>query len=104
MVPMIIQLRRHPNLVPRHTRRPYPLADLLFIAVVQCGVDVAIAMLQCILDSFMRVVIFGLPSPEPNGWDRGAIIQLEGVGGKLWNRHGENVWLRRLWKSTVIAV
>lgn len=43
LVPRVVQLRRHPDLLPRHPRRPDPVAHLVLVAVGQGRVDVAIA-------------------------------------------------------------
>ena len=43
LVPRVVQLRRHPDLLPRHPRRPDPVAHLVLVAVGQGRVDVAVA-------------------------------------------------------------
>ena len=82
-MPMVIELSRHPDLLPWDAGIANPLPDLLFVAVVQRRVDVAVAMLQGVFHCDVRGVGAALPGSEAD-WGDGASTVQEGD----WAFHG----------------
>lgn len=78
MMPGIVELSRHPNLAARDAGVLDSLADLVFIAIRQRGINVTISNLERHFDNMGDFVGLALPCPETNGWDLAATIEGEG--------------------------
>lgn len=78
MMPGIIELGSDPDLAPRDAGVLDSLADLFFIAVGQCGINVAIPGLQRNFDSMRYLVRSALPCSKTDGWNLIAGVKGEG--------------------------
>ncbi len=66
-------LGRHEHLVTANVRRVDALADIALVLIDLCGVDVAIAEPDRLLDDACTNAATQFPCPEANGRDAGAV-------------------------------
>ena len=78
MMPGIVELGSDPDLAARDAGVLDSLADLFFIAIGQCGIDVAISCLQRNLDNMRDFIGLALPCSQTDGWNLIASIEGEG--------------------------
>jgi len=80
-MPCIFQLGGQPDLAARNPGLLYPFPDLCFIAIGKCGIDVTVAYLKSVFDSFSDNIRGALPGSEADGGDLVA-----GIEGKSFPR------------------
>ena len=64
VVPGVVQLGRDPYLIPRDARIFDALADLVLIAIRQCGINVAIACIKRCFDCYTDLIRWRLPCAQ----------------------------------------
>jgi len=78
MMPGVVQLGSQPYLVPRNSGFLDSFADFGLIAIGKGGINVAVAYLKSMLDSFSDDIGRALPGSEADGGD--LIAGVEGKG------------------------
>lgn len=78
VVPGVVQLGGDPDLVAGNAGVLDALADLMFVAIGESSVDVAVALQQGVLDGLAHFIGLGLPGAQADGGD--LVARVEGVG------------------------
>ena len=79
MVPRIIQLGGHPDVLPGYTTIFDAQSHFSFIAICKGGVDMSIATLQGDFDGVADFIRLRLPCSKTNGRNTSAGVELEGL-------------------------
>lgn len=79
------------NVLSRHSGPPDTFADLGFVAVDGCAINVSVPFLQSNFNCSLDLMRSSLPGSKANGWDFGAGVELEMSGKFRGVRHGEQL-------------
>ena len=79
LMPWVVQLGSDPDLLTWDAGVLDSLANLVLVAVRQCGVDVAVTFLESDLDGIANFVGLRLPGAETDGWNLRARVEGEGL-------------------------
>lgn len=77
MVPDVVQLGGQPYFTARNPGVPNALPDFCFVPIGEGSIDVAVADLKGVFDSFGNDIRGTLPGSETDGWDLVAGIKKE---------------------------
>src|SRR3546814_13120849 len=89
---VVPQLGGDENLLAFHASRTDARTDAFLVVVDRCGVDMAVARLQCGAHRQCRLVVRGLPDAEPALRNGMAVIAFYGSLGRHGLLHGSYGW------------
>lgn len=78
MVPCVVQLGGQPDLAPRNSGFLDTFPHFCFVAIGKGGINVAVAYLKSMFDSFSDDIGWALPGSEADGGDLVAGVEGEG--------------------------
>src|SRR5690606_32932305 len=83
VVAVVVELRRHEDLVTRQPGRRDRGTDASLVAVHLRGVDVPVTQLECFADPVTGIVVRDSPGAVAELWDQDAVVE-----GERGDRHG----------------